>query len=122
VAASTEERSGAPGAGSTPLFTTTSYLAPAAAQWVSFGGLDWAVGPGTYALTFEGTPGYDGYMPPGAPAPLSTYYFNGGGPGWRVDYPTLGIRVAAVPELASSVSMLTGLGLTGLALRKRRKR
>jgi hypothetical protein len=93
-------------------------------RWVTFGGLGWAVQPGTYTLTFEPVT-FFGYMPTPSPNKLAVEWNRMNG-GWNrfsgVDGLGIRVEVTAVPEPATwllfSGACAAALGRRALAGRR----
>ena len=88
-------------------------------------GLSWAVGAGTYWVTFAST-GFDG-MSQNAPSPLGNEAFAPAGSGFiENDGLNLGVRITgnagtgAVPEPGTWVMLILGFGLLGGVARRQR--
>jgi hypothetical protein len=95
--------------------------------WHGVSNLGWLIGPGTYWVAFEVLPGssFIGYMPGGAPFPLSNYAFASSGVwfseegvnyGWRIN----GTPAAPVSETSSLLLLSTGF--FGILVSRRRLR
>jgi len=100
-------------------------------DWHGVSGLSWAVGPGTYWVSFRPDSSVHGSMPGTAPSPMEEYA-QGGTPGWfgfapdNRDFLGVGVRIqaelspAAVPEPTSM--LLLGTGLAAVGVRRYRRR
>lgn len=106
-------------AGNTPtgatLFSTSS-AGTVGEGWQNFGGLNWAVGAGTYTVVFS-TLG-NASMRNGAPNPLDPEWFSSGGNWFSADYLDIGVRVSAIPEPQTYALMIAGLLLVAGAARR----
>jgi len=121
-------------AGDTPSFYAwkaigrTTIEMPTTGGWQGAFGLNWFIGPGTYTLVFDPDT-YQGTMVNNAPSPLNKEwsYRPNDAVGWVTSDLNLGIRIAnsvvtvptTVPEPENLAMLLAGLGLIGIATRRK---
>jgi PEP-CTERM motif len=96
---------------------STSASVTGGESWKRFGGLGWAIGPGTYTTVFSTADRFG--MRTGAPNSLSPEWFSLSGNWRQFDDLDIGLQVSSVPEPQTPVLMLCGLALLTAVARRR---
>ncbi len=105
--------------------TFTTVVAPNPGSWQGVFGKSWNLAAGSYWVGFASA-GPQGMFGNDVPSPLSAYAFTSSG-NWFQSPLGLGVRIAgtptiggAVPEPTSWAMLITGFGLVGSAMRRRK--